>query len=583
MWNTSADFKAAIFSSTRELAMGVTLMLPGEDPINLSPQGDIEGSTLSIRSACMQKGFELGAATASSLTLSLNNRSGRWDDTVFDGATLVPYCGVKLANGTSETVPMGKFIVDRPGRPYAILELEATDAMVLLDEPLADLPVTWPATHRTLLMAIGQHCNVPIDVSVFAVNNIDRQAAKPAGYDELSCRDIVGEIALMAGGFARINRIGALEIVPLTKPTPEVARVMPTSSRRDFRQDNDPITITGIRYKDFIIGTVAYPLEIDDLVLLDDEDAPSVLQSIWGVIGGYTYTPYTASYFGDPSFDAGDVVLHETRDGKSILSTITQHTYKHGGLCTMTAKGQDKRAAGYKSANARRLSQIAARVADDIEHKLTTFEQSSAQISDMLGLMLGVHKTIETLEDGSNIYYFHNHPILEDSTEIWKFNGQVLGFSDDGGQTWGGVTVGSSLVVKIIQTVGISAEWIRLTSGQDLETALDEIETTPGPAGKDAVTIHIDSVNGNIFKNTAIATSLVVTVITGDKWIDNAAKLKAEFGAGAHLQWSEKRFGELTYEDIPRADERLSDDGFMFAISAADILTKSTFRCDLLV
>lgn len=125
---------------------------------------------------------------------------------------------------------------------------------------------------------------------------------------------------------------------------------------------------------------------------------------------------------------------------------------------------------------------------------------------------------------------------------------------------------------------------IILSDGTDLETALDEIETTPGPPGKDgedAITVHIDSINGYIFKNTAVATTLVVTIIKGDQWIDNSTKLEAEFGASAYLQWSEKKFGELTYEDISLVDERLSDNGFLFTISAADIMTKSTFRCDL--
>lgn len=127
---------------------------------------------------------------------------------------------------------------------------------------------------------------------------------------------------------------------------------------------------------------------------------------------------------------------------------------------------------------------------------------------------------------------------------------------------------------------------ISLSDGTDLETALDEIETTPGPKGedgKDAITVHIDSMSGNIFKNTAIATTLVVTIIKGDKWIDNSTKLEAEFGTEAYLQWSEKKFGQLIYEDIPLNDEKLSDSGFLLTISAADIMTKSTFRCDLMI
>ena len=104
-----------------------------------------------------------------------------------------------------------------------------------------------------------------------------------------------------------------------------------------------------------------------------------------------------------------------------------------------------------------------------------------------------------------------------------------------------------------------------------------------GATGEDATTVFIESVNGNIFKNANMATTLVVTVITGGQQIVSLAQLKTRYGEDARLQWSEKKYGELNFTPLSDGDVRLASDNFMLNISANDVDTKSTFRCDLLI
>lgn len=131
---------------------------------------------------------------------------------------------------------------------------------------------------------------------------------------------------------------------------------------------------------------------------------------------------------------------------------------------------------------------------------------------------------------------------------------------------------------------------IYLSSGGSLDEVVDnlhdqieDIELTPGPAGEDATTVFIESVNGNIFKNAGLATTLVVTVITGGQQIVSLAQLKARYGENARLRWSEKKYGELNFTPLSDGDVRLASDNFMLNIAANDVDTKSTFRCDLLI
>lgn len=102
-----------------------------------------------------------------------------------------------------------------------------------------------------------------------------------------------------------------------------------------------------------------------------------------------------------------------------------------------------------------------------------------------------------------------------------------------------------------------------------------------GTDGADAVVLSVSSVNGNMFKNTGISTILTVSISVGGSILDTAEKMHAVFGDNAYLQWQVKNAGELEFTNVPLTDTRLSDEGFLFAVSAADVNNKSTFKCEL--
>lgn len=100
--------------------------------------------------------------------------------------------------------------------------------------------------------------------------------------------------------------------------------------------------------------------------------------------------------------------------------------------------------------------------------------------------------------------------------------------------------------------------------------------------GADAILVNVDPINGYIYKNTGVATTMIVTVIVGEQWIDTSEKLKNWFGDEACLQWREKKVGELVFTDVPRSDSRLSDEGFIFTVAPNDVYNKTSFKCDLI-
>lgn len=112
-------------------------------------------------------------------------------------------------------------------------------------------------------------------------------------------------------------------------------------------------------------------------------------------------------------------------------------------------------------------------------------------------------------------------------------------------------------------------------------TVTDVSDGSQGEDGEDAILLMIDSSNGDMFKNSAVSTTLTVTVIVGDAWLDTSAKLKDYFGEQAALIWEQKGLGETEFTEIPSTDPRLSDNGFIFTLSTADVETKAVFNCKL--
>lgn len=103
-----------------------------------------------------------------------------------------------------------------------------------------------------------------------------------------------------------------------------------------------------------------------------------------------------------------------------------------------------------------------------------------------------------------------------------------------------------------------------------------------GEDGKDSIVLQIISSNGNLFKNSAIATTLSVTIIVADRMISSSAEMYEVFGNSAKIIWEQKLFGREEFEPIDPLDNRLSDNGFLMTLNSNDVFTQTVFNCRLL-
>lgn len=101
--------------------------------------------------------------------------------------------------------------------------------------------------------------------------------------------------------------------------------------------------------------------------------------------------------------------------------------------------------------------------------------------------------------------------------------------------------------------------------------------------GEDAATIYIHSSAGTAFKNDEIDTVMTVTVFHGSVTIKDQAGLIAEFGQGAYLQWSVRKYEDTDFTTILNTDSHLSDNGWTYTLGTADIDTQAVFALELVV
>lgn len=102
-----------------------------------------------------------------------------------------------------------------------------------------------------------------------------------------------------------------------------------------------------------------------------------------------------------------------------------------------------------------------------------------------------------------------------------------------------------------------------------------------GSDGEDAILLNIHSSNGLTFKNTKIATTFTVTIHVAGNLIDTSQKMHDYFGEQAQIRWKVRYETDEDYSYIPDDDPRLSDNGFIFTLTADDIRNRATFDCEL--
>ena len=415
-------------------------------------------------------GFPLGVALSKTIDIGIENSNERYSGYDFYYSRITLYTEADLEDGTKERILEGTFTVIDPVSSGDIIEITAADDMYKSDVPYTS-KLTYPATTRAILQEACSQSGISLSSAVFENDDFTVQAA-PQG---LTCRQVIGYVAMIAGGNAVMNENNQLVIKTYRFPEFDSDESIPEdydgiilsefSTDPDISTDN--VVITGIAItvpgegqeedQEFLYGTDDYAIKIENPLIEGKEETAIAL--IGDLLIGTIARPFSGEFFPDPTVQFMDPVYLVDRKDNIYQSFVTSLTFTYLGNSNISNGLQSPEM--NKSTYYSTATEVYRKARQDLQKSKTEWEKAVENLGNRLDNASGLYPTEEKQPDGSTIYYLHDKPTLGESGVVIKITAQAIGISTDGGETYPtGLTVDGEAIIKILQTIGVNADWI---------------------------------------------------------------------------------------------------------------------------
>lgn len=386
--------------------------------------------------------IELGSAISSEVNIVLNNKDGRFNTFIFEGAELFVEVGIKKwdarkwENAVMHYVPLGYFTVDNSPRKSHAITIAALDRMMLFAKTVNRDILHFPMTVGHLLGTICDECGVVLATNISALPNINYSIPICPEDENLTYRTLLQWIAMMTGTCAYIDWEGKLRLE--WYKTQPVKRLIPSERYVPSDLSENTVTITGVELitdeENFICGEEGYTLVIENNSLIQS-DFDTILRNIYLAVGNLTYRPYSCNTKPLPHLFPMDKIEWEDMEGNVVGTIITNYSFSLNCSTALEAKGETETDASYAASDpmTAREKTIINKMRKDVSKEITTRERAVLALNEAIANSLGLYETRVTVENGSTVFYFHDRPTLQESTAIYTRNA--------GGYAW---TVGEN-------------------------------------------------------------------------------------------------------------------------------------------
>ncbi len=386
--------------------------------------------------------IELGSAISSEVNLVLNNKDGRFNTFVFEGAEMFVEVGIKKwdarkwENAVMHYVPLGYFTVDNSPRKSQSITIAALDRMMLFAKTVNKSKLLFPMTVGSLLGTICSECGVVLATNTSALPNINYSIPSCPEDENLTYRTLLQWIAMMTGTCAYIDWEGKLRLE--WYKTQSVKRLVPSERYVPSDLSENTVTITGVELvtdeENFICGEEGYTLVIENNALIQS-DFDTILRNIYLAVGNLTYRPYSCNTKPLPHLFPMDKIEWEDTAGNVAGTIVTNYTFALNCSTALEAKGETETDVSYASADPMTAQEktVISKMRKDVSKEITTRQQAVLELNEAIANSLGLYETRVTAANGSTVFYFHDQPTLQESTAIYTRNA--------GGYAW---TVGEN-------------------------------------------------------------------------------------------------------------------------------------------
>lgn len=441
--------------------------------------------------------FNIGSANINTLNLSINNFDGKYTDYDFTDATVICYVGIelepedtsalldttgdKILDTTGNEIIVHKnaliekirictmTVIDTPYQNTTIIELECEDNMRKFDRDYSASKLKYPATRKQIIQDACKVCGVTLDTLNFYQDSY--QIPERPDDETLTFRQVIAWTCQIGCQYARCDKYGRLTIKWYDTEITDANRVA-INSTNGFTPNLDDVVITGVQVTEYLeststdeeassylYGEEGYVLKISANKLIPQGTGEVVANMIGEKCVGMSFRPFETECLTDIVLEAGDAVLITDRKGNKYKSFLTNVVLQPGSFEQISCNAES--AARNSSKTYSLVTQAAVDARKSVWRERTTREQALQEFKDRLDNSTGVYTTVQTQQDGSQIFYLHDKPTLAESQAVWKMTAEAWGVSTDGGQTWnGGMTVDGDTIVRILNAVGVNADWI---------------------------------------------------------------------------------------------------------------------------
>lgn len=470
MINVSDEFKQLMterqdFKCNAEVTLANGTVLPlGEDDFSIDNNSLVDAAGANT--------IPLGVALSRNVQLEIMNDDDHLSNYDFFGAKIRLYLTFELSE-TTEKIEYGTFTVTQPETYGSVVTIVGYDDMYKADKTYSTT-LTFPATAKSVLIDSCDTCGILIGDSNFLHNDFQIPSMPSSEYTH---RQIIGFIAMIACGNARIDRTGHLQIMTYDFNY-DSGNVHTLTDYNTLTNDTNDVQVTGVQMTKTVTktttdedgneneedveelvkyGSDGYVLEIENPLVAGHEE--TLVSWIYERFKDVTFRGFTMDYISYPIAEFGDKIKITDWRGKSFYSVLTDVNFVFFGYTTLknSAESPMRNQSNYTSSEQKALIQGK----ELVEREKTNREIAVKKLNDTLKNSSGMYSTAEKQPDGSTIYYLHDKPTIAESQNVIKLTAEAIGFSTDGGKNYPyGFTITGEMITRLLYVEGINADYI---------------------------------------------------------------------------------------------------------------------------
>lgn len=466
MINVSNEFKE-LMSERQDFKEYAEVTLANGTVLELT-EDDFSINNNSLVDSAGANSIPLGVALSRNAQLEIMNDDDHLSDYDFFGAKIRLYLTFELSS-TTEKIEYGTFTVTQPETYGSVVTIVGYDDMYKADKTYSTT-LTFPATAKSVLIDSCDTCGILIGDSNFLHNDFQIPSMPSSEYTH---RQIIGFIAMIACGNARIDRTGHLQIMTYDFNYKNDS-IHDLTDYNNLTCDTNDVQVTGVQTvkkvtttddegntsdteKTVQVGKDGYVLSVENPLVTGHEEI--LISWIYEIFENVTFRGFTMDYISYPIAEFGDKIKITDWKGKSFYSVLTDVNFVFFGYTTLqnSAESPMRNQSNYTSSEQKALIQVK----ELVEREKTNRENAIKKLNETLKSGSGLYSTEEKQPDGSTIYYLHDKPTIAESQNVIKLTAEAIGFSTDGGKTYPyGFTITGEMITRLLYAEGINADYI---------------------------------------------------------------------------------------------------------------------------